>query len=39
MRLLYYVIYSLWFLLSLLPLRIHYMLSDLLYLIITIAWP
>ena len=34
MRLLYYVIYSLWFLLSLLPLRIHYMLSDLLYLII-----
>ena len=34
MRLLYYVIYSLWFLLSLLSLRIHYMLSDLLYLII-----
>jgi len=34
MRLFYYVIYSLWFLLSLLPLRIHYMLSDLLYLII-----
>ena len=34
MRLLYYVIYSLWFPLSLLPLRIHYMLSDLLYLII-----
>ena len=34
MRLFYYVIYSLWFLLSLLPLRVHYMLSDLLYLII-----
>ena len=34
MRLFYYVIYSLWFLLSLLPLRVHYILSDLLYLII-----
>lgn len=34
MRLLYYVIYALWFLLSLLPLRIHYMLSDVVYLLI-----
>ena len=34
MRLLYYVIYALWFMLSLLPLRIHYMLSDVVYLLI-----
>lgn len=31
MQILYYLIYGLWFLLSLLPLRFHYALSDLLY--------
>lgn len=31
MKILYYIIYPLWYLLSLLPLRVHYLLSDLLF--------
>lgn len=34
MRMLYYLLYSFWFLLSLLPLRVHYMLSDLVYIVV-----
>ena len=31
MKILYYIIFPLWYLLSLLPLRVHYLLSDLLF--------
>lgn len=34
MRIIYYLIYYIWFLLSLLPLRIHYVISDLLYVLV-----
>ena len=34
MQVVYYLIYGCWFLLSLLPLRIHYVLSDLLYVVV-----
>lgn len=34
MKILYYILLTLWYLLSLLPLRVHYMLSDLLFLVL-----
>ena len=34
MRIVHYLIYSLWWLLSLLPLWVHYLLSDLIYLLV-----
>ena len=34
MKLLYYILHALWYLLSLLPLRIHYLFSDIIYLIL-----
>ena len=34
MQIVYHLLYGLWYLLSLLPMRVHYVLSDLLYLII-----
>ena len=33
-QLLYYLVYGVWYLLSLLPMRVHYVFSDMLYLIV-----
>lgn len=34
MNVLYYILFGIWYLLSLLPLRVHYVISDGLYLIV-----